>query len=528
MGNLPDARRGGRAYAAAMSSKEKPMVANELSQLGAVDIAALIARGEVSAREVTDARIAVIEQRNPQLNALVAQRFDAARQDARLIDARRMKGETLPPLAGVPTTIKDVIDVEGLPSTGGLPSRKGHRAAADCPEVATLKRAGAVVLGKTNVAQALIFIETDNPLHGRCNHPLDAARTPGGSSGGEAALIAAGGSSLGLGTDIGGSVRVPAAFCGIASMKPTAGRITDTGRLSVPAGQLGIQSQLGPLGRRVADVETALRVLNPASFNLPASSSVDVSALRVGVYEHDGVFAASPGVRRAVREAAAVLRAAGATIVDWKIPDPAEARAMFFAMLGADGGAGFKRLLRRDKKDVRVMQLIFTGGRSRPTRALLAALARGLGQRHLAGVIDSLGELSVDALWQLCERQIDYRERFARAMDRCDAGPLDLLIGPPVATSAFVHGATKDLGLPGIYSLLYNVLGYPAGVVPVGKVRAGEESDRPASKDMAERAAARTEAGSAGLPLAVQVAARPWHEHQALAAMAVIEAATKT
>jgi fatty acid amide hydrolase len=124
-------------------------------------------------------------------------------------------------------------------------------------------------------------------------------------------------------------------------------------------------------------------------------------------------------------------------------------------------------------------------------------------------------------------RQIDYRERFLQAMDRSDAGPLDLLIGPPVATPPFTHGATKDLGLPGIYSSLYNVLGFPAGVVPVTKVRAGEESDRIESSDMAEKAAAKVEAGSAGLPLAAQVVARPWCEHHALAAMAVIERATK-
>jgi len=503
------------------------MVANELAQLGAVDLAALVARGEISAREVTDAKIAVIEQRNPQLNALVAPRFEAARQDARQIDTRRLKGEALPPLAGVPTTIKDVLDVEGLPSTSGLRSRKDHRAAADCAEVARLKQAGAIVLGKTNVAQALIYLETDNPLHGRCNHPQDPARTPGGSSGGEAALIAAGGSALGLGTDIGGSVRVPAAFCGIASLKPTAGRIPDTTRLSVPIGELGIQSQLGPLARRVADVEAALRVLNPASFALPLSSSVDVATLRVGVYEQDGLFAASPGVRRAVREAAATLRAAGATIVNFEVPDPAEVRALFFAMLGADGGAGMKRLMRHDRKDIRVMQVMFTAGRSRTTRALLASLLRGLGQRHLPALLEALGEVSVDGLWQLCARQIDYRERFARAMDSSAAGRLDLVIGPPVATPAFVHGATKDLGVPGIYSSLYNVLGYPAGVVPVGKVRPGEESDRAPSRDLAEKAAAKCEAGSAGLPLAVQVAGRPWCEHQVLAAMAAIETSRK-
>jgi len=502
------------------------MVANELMNLGATDLAALIARAELSAREVTDAKIAVIEQRNPQLNALVAQRYDAARGEAQQVDARRMRGEALPPLAGVPTTIKEVLDVQGLPSTGGLASRAGHRAASDSEPVACLKRAGAVVLGKTNVAQALIYVETDNPLHGRCNHPSDPLRTPGGSSGGEAALLAVGGSALGLGTDLGGSVRVPAAFCGVASLKPTAGRLPDMGRLSVPVGALAIPSQLGPMGRRVADVEALLRVLNPASFALPASTSVDMTKLRVGVYEHDGVFAPSPGVRRAVRDAAAALRSAGATVVSWKIPDPGEAQALFFGLLGADGGAGLKRLLRGSRKDVRVAQLLFMGGRSAPTRSALIALARIFGQGHLAAVLQSLRSGNVDDYWRLCERQIDYRTRFAKMMDASDAGALDLLLGPPVATPAFTHGATKDMGLPGIYTTLYNVLGYPAGVVPVSRVQAGEESDRPASSDMAEKAAARVEAGSAGLPLAVQVAARPWCEHQALAAMAAIEVAT--
>jgi fatty acid amide hydrolase len=503
------------------------MIANDLMNLGATDIAALIARGELSAKEVTEAKIGVIHQRNPQLNALVAERFDAARREAQQVDARRAKGEALPPLAGVPTTIKDVIDVQGLPSTGGLPTRHDHRAAHDEHAVALLKQAGAVVLGKSNVAQVLIFVETDNPLHGRCNHPADAARTPGGSSGGEAALLAAGCSALGLGTDIGGSVRVPAAFCGIASIKPTAGRLPDTGRLSVPIGQLGVQSQLGPMARRVADVELALRVLNPGHLVLPSSDTVDVSRLRVGVYERDGVFAPSPGVRRAVREAAAALKAAGATVVDFTVPDPQEAQAIFFGSLTGDGGAGLKRLLRGNRKDPRVFQLIASLGLPGPLRRLVGGLAGAAGQRHLCALLAAAGERSADALWQLAESQIDYRLRFARAMDKSDAGPLDLLISPPAATPAFTHGATKDLGLPGVYTSLYNVLGFPAGVVPMTQVRAGEESDRPVSKDLAEKAAAKVEAGSAGLALGVQVAGRPWAEHQVLAAMRVIEAAKR-
>lgn len=422
-------------------------------------------------------------------------------------------------------SVKEALDVAGLASTCGITSRTGHRAARDCAAVAALRRAGALVLGKSNLAQALIFVESDNPVFGRCNHPEREDRSPGGSSGGEGALLALGASTLGLGTDIGGSGRIPAAFCGVVSIKPTAGRMPDPQALSLPLGQLAVPSQLAPMARCVGDVELMLGVLSPAEFALKPSSAVDVRQLRVGVYETDGLFAPSPGVRRAVREAAQALRDAGAHVSTFSLPEPHEANTLYYGLLGADGGAGLRRLLQGSRRDMRVKQLLLLGSRSRPMRNTLAALAAAAGQRHLPGLLRALGECSVDAYWQLCERQIAYRTRFLAAMDNSTAGPLDLLLSPVVATPAFTHGATKDLGVPGIYTTLYNLLGWPAGVVPVTRVKAGEESDRPVSKDLAERAAARVEAHSAGLPLGVQVAARPWQEHMALAAMQVIEKA---
>ena len=168
---------------------------------------------------------------------VVVKRYDAARSEAREIDRRRLAGEVLPPLAGVPVTIKDCIDVAGLPSTFGLPSRANSIAAADEMHVERLRQAGAVVLGKTNVAQLLIYAESDNPLYGRTVNPWNPERTCGGSSGGEGAIIAAGGAPMGLGTDIGGSVRYPATFCGVAGLKPTAGRCPDYAGLNLPLGQ---------------------------------------------------------------------------------------------------------------------------------------------------------------------------------------------------------------------------------------------------------------------------------------------------
>lgn len=501
------------------------MVANELLQLGALDSAALIARGEVEAADLIEARIAVIRQHNPRLNALVAECFDAARAEAKAVDARRARGEPLPALAGVPITVKDSLDVAGLPSTSGLPARRVHRAMADCEAVAALRAAGAIVLGKGNVAQALIFAEADNPLHGRSNHPERGDRSPGGSSGGEAALVAIGGPSLALGTDIGGSGRIPAAFCGVASMKPTAGRLPDPQRLSVPIGQRAIVSQLAAFARGAADVEAMLRAMNPPHLVLPRAADVDVAKLRVGCYEDDGLFPASPGVRRAVREAAAALRAAGADVVPLRLPDPAETNELFYALLGADGARGLKRLLAGNPRDARVAQLLGLAALPQTLRQGLAALAGAAGQKHLSALLRVFGRRSVDEYWQLCERQIDHGARFTAALDGHVAGPIHLLLGPVAATPAFTHGATKDLGVPGVYTTLFNVLGWPAGVVPWGRVRAGEESDRNPGRDLAERAAARVEAGSAGLPLAVQVAARPWREHEALAAMLALERA---
>lgn len=505
------------------------MVVHELHTLGAADTAALIARGEVSALAVTDARIAVIEKRNPLLNAVVAKRYDAAREEARAVDRARERGAALGPLAGVPVTIKEALDVAGLASTSGAPARASHVAKADDAAVARLRAAGAIVLGKTNVAQGLVFAETDNPLFGACNHPQDAERSPGGSSGGEGAIIAIGGSALGLGTDIGGSGRIPAAFCGIASIKPTAGRVPDTQRLSVPAGQQAIQSQIAPMARNVADVELALGVLNPPHLVLGRSPDVDLRRLRVGVFEHDGVFAPGPGVQRAVREAAGALKAAGAQIVPFAVPEPESVRRIFYGLLSADGIRGLKRTLRGGAVDARVKQLMIVAGLPAWLRHGVATMAAAAGQRHLPALLRALGSTSADGYWRLVEQQLDYQRLFVTAMDRPSGGgaALDLLLSPVMPTPAFRHRATLDLGVPGVYTSLYNLLGWPAGVVPCSRVRADEEGNRVTGKDIAERAAAATEAGSAGLPLAVQVAARPWREHEALAAMRTIEAAQR-
>jgi len=501
-----------------------------LSELSAGALAASIARGDLSAVEAVEASIARIEAVNPRLNAVVVKRYEAARAEAQAADERRARGEALGPLHGVPITIKESFDLAGTPATYGLPSRAHILATADDPYVARLRAAGAIIVGKTNVPQLLLYIESDNPLYGRTNNPWNLERTPGGSSGGQAAIIAAGGSPLGLGSDIGGSIRVPAAFCGIAGMKPTAGRLPDVASFGVSPGQRAVVSQVGPLARTVDDVALALEILNggrapqvepPMPLGDPAS--VDIAQLRVAYYIDDGTLPVAQSVRRATLEAAGLLAARGAQVTEWKPPAVEQAVEVFLGALSADGGASSKAFMGRDPRDPRIGQLIALAGTPRWLLATLGGALRLLGQRSQAATLRSLGYADTAHYWRLIEAQMAYQRRFAQALDDDPGGPFDLIICPAASLPAFQHGASRDLLTAGAYATLYNTLGYPAGVVPVSNVRPGEQQPRKPGRDAAQRAASRAEAGSAGLPLTAQVVARPWREHVALAAMRAIE-----
>jgi fatty acid amide hydrolase len=506
-----------------------------LTSRSAAELASMLARGEVSAVETVEAQIEQIERVNPTLNAVVFKRYDAARAEARQADARRAKGEPLGPLHGVPITIKECLDLEGTPSTFGLSSRANSLAHEDDGYVARMRQAGAIILGKTNVSQLLLYYESHNPVYGRSNNPWNLERTPGGSSGGQAAIIAAGGAPLGLGTDIGGSLRVPATFCGIASLKPTVGRLPDPGRYSVPIGQRAIVSQVGALARRVADVALGLEVMNggrnPATeppMPLGDFSTVDVSQLRVASYTFDGTFQPAPAVRRAVQQAAALLKGMGAQVVEWQPPDVPSAQDIFYRILSADKGQGMKKSLGRDKRDPRITSLLMPASMPRRVLAVFSKVARTLGQHSLAGLASNFGYGDTHHYWQVVKAQIDYQARFQAALDQDDGGPFDVILCPACSLPAFTHGASQYLATAGAYALLYNVLGYPAGVVPFTCVRAEEEVGRALSRDTAEKVALKVETCSAGLPVGVQVVARPWREHVALAVMSAIEQAASS
>jgi fatty acid amide hydrolase len=498
--------------------------AAEITAWSATEIARRVAAGEVSAAEVVEAHVGRIEAVNPRLNALVANRFAAARAEARAADEARQRGEPLGPLHGVPVTVKDMFDVAGLPTTLGLPHWAGRVAAEDAATVARLRRAGAILLGKTNVPQLGMACEADNPLHGRTLNPWDEGRTPGGSSGGEAALIAAGGSPLGLGSDGGGSVRQPCHSCGTHGFMPTPGRLTLRGHAPYPPWVMDLV-QPGPLARSAADVALALRVLGASdrdapSVALPDPAAVAVENLRVGFYTDDGYFPASPALRRAVTEAAGALRAAGAEVVEFRPPDVAEAVHLYWGRLFADGLAYMRRWLGRGEKAWHVRALLQGAGVPTPLRRLSAWLLGRAGRRMEAEFLRAVPRraISLAEFGRLVERQQAYRRRFLAALDEAR---LDALVCPPCGLPAVTHRC-QYAGLATSYTLLFNVVGMPAGVVAATRVRPGEERDRPAGDRVSQEARV-VEAGSAGLPVGVQVAARPWREDVALAVLAALE-----
>src|SRR6202158_3178047 len=287
--------------------------------LSAREIAALIRRNAVSPVEVARTHLDRIERLNPKLNAFVDYKPEAVLAQARDAEKAVLRGDDLGPLHGVPVSIKSSIDVAGHRCEAGTRLRAGHIAAEDAPLVARLRPAGGVILGVTNTPELLMAWETDNLLYGRTNNPWDLARTPGGSSGGEAAAIAAGMSAGGMGSDGGGSIREPAHFSGICGLKPTPGRIPATGHFPESVGPFALLGVVGPMARNMEDLKILFEVMQGPDDGDPSAAPVplrwpdqdELKRVRVGYFEDDGRTPVTPETRAAVRTAAEALRRAG-------------------------------------------------------------------------------------------------------------------------------------------------------------------------------------------------------------------------
>jgi amidase len=442
--------------------------------------ARLIRSGAVSATELVEAHLRRIEKVNPCLNAVAEVLQETALQSAACVDRERAQGKTLPVLAGVPFSIKDSIEVEGTVCTAGTLGRKeAAPSIQDATVVARLRAAGAIPIARTNLPDLLFAFESDNLIRGRTNNPYDFSRTSGGSSGGEAALIAACGSPFGLGSDCAGSVRLPAHFCGIASIKPTSGRLPRTGHVPPAGGWIETLWQIGPMARRVEDLSSMLSLLAAPDGNdhsvvgmpLGDPSEVQMKDLRIAFFSDNGIVPADAETIAVVLQAAAALQNEVQRIEECRPPGVDESYELEMRMIGADGGDGL--------------------------RAFLTAIGSTRTHRLLEGWLTKLEpyRTTIDGFaeyWAALDR---FRARMFAFLEDYDA-----IISPVCPQAALPHGnSIEERIFRGFsYTMTHNLTGWPAAVVRCGQT-------------------------AVGLPIGVQIAARPWREDVALLVAAHLE-----
>jgi Asp-tRNA(Asn)/Glu-tRNA(Gln) amidotransferase A subunit family amidase len=450
---------------------------NELTRLSAVELARVTRAREVSPVEAVEAYLRRIEGVNPALNAVVTLAPDALER-AREAEAASSRGEALGALHGVPLTVKDTIDVRGLRTTCGSRVRAEYVAEGDARAVARLRAAGAIILGKTNCPEFALDYTSENPVFGRTNNPHDLGRTPGGSSGGCAAAVAACMTAGSLGSDLAGSIRIPAHFCGVTGLKPTAGRVPGGGHTPPMSGLHSLGATLGPLARTVDDLRLFYGVLSGAG--VESDALVGLKEMRVAFYADDGSTAVTAETTDAVRHAARALHDAGLNVVEEVPPGVGEATGLWLSLF--------------EYATQRRVRAAYAGREGEAGRAARVILERA----------ERWGEPPLEKVLAAWEERDRAREALLSWMERTP-----LFVAPVGAVPAFGHEEFGRVEVEGrsvptfrafSYAHAANVFDLPAACVPAGRT-------------------------AAGLPVGVQVVGRPHEEWCVLAAARVIEEA---
>jgi fatty acid amide hydrolase 2 len=442
-------------------------VALPLTERSALELAAAIRSREVTAREVVEAHIDRLRRIAPRINAIVADRFDVALTEAdaadRAVAAAAGDGDRLPPLLGVPFTVKESIAVAGMPNAAGLVARGEYRSDINAPTVQRVVDAGAIPVGVTNTSELTLWIESDNPLYGRTSNPYDPSRTAGGSSGGEGAAVGSGGVPFGLGSDIGGSIRIPSLFCGTFGHKPSAGLVPNTAMWPPTVGESGRMLGVGPIARRAEDLMPLLRLLAgpdgsdemTRSVVLGDPASVSLDGVSVVLVDESSTRPMSPVMRDARERAAGALIAAGAQVRHVKLRSWRRVMPAFLAKLAEGGGPeatnATLKLLDAAGEPRPTWRGLIRGGvkHTRPTRIALAAelLQRrreaappGLLLRSAQRLVDELAEVVGDGV----------------------------LLHPAHPTPAPKHGRTVGRLWLLSSAAIFNLAGLPVTEVPLG------------------------------------------------------------
>jgi len=438
----------------------------------------------ISPVEIVELHLNRIEALQPKLNAFVHVDAEGARRQARAAESLVMRGEQLGPLHGVPLSVKSCIDVAGWPCPAGSLLRKDYVPKQDAPLVSRLKSAGAILLGNTNTPEFLMAYETDNRTTGKTSNPWNLAHSAGGSSGGESAAIAAGCSAGGVGSDGGGSIRVPAHFCGICGLKPTPGRIPATGHFPPGAGAFSWIGVVGPMARTVADVRSLFEVMAGPDAGDALSAPVpfrahregELRGMRIGILESDALGVATPESRTAVEQAAKSLGERGFTIEPFRLKGLDRALALWWFFFGPVIGNLIRESIAGQEDQISPM-----------LREYLSCATSG----------DSI---TLDQFTKACAERDILRAEILRQMQ-----DTRVLLSPVSTSPAFRHGQGNYLPGTGYrdtmrFSQWLNLTGFPGASVPAG-------------------------VSNEGLPIGMQVIGRPFEDELVLVVAEAIEQA---
>jgi Asp-tRNA(Asn)/Glu-tRNA(Gln) amidotransferase A subunit family amidase len=447
---------------------------NEIISLSATHMVDLIRRGQLSPVDLVQAHLSRIDRLNPQLNAFVTAAPNV-KEKAREAEAAVIRGDHLGVLHGLPITVKDTIETAGIRSTSGSRMRADYVPSVDAAAVARLKAAGAIVLGKTNAAEMAMDYNADNPVFGRTSNPYKLSYTPGGSSGGEAAAIAVGMSCAGLGSDLAGSIRIPAHFCGIAGFKPSTGTVPGEGQFPPSIGPYSLGAVIGPMARTVEDLELLFSALTQ---NMRASvRPEDLKGTRIAFYTDDGVAPVTEETRKAVKAAAAALASAGLSVEELRPPAIEQGYDLWLKLFS--------------RASVVQLRDVYAGNEGEG----------GSFVRWRLSSADDSPPQSLDEYIKAWMERDRLRERLLTWMR-----DVPLLIAPVGSTNAFEHDTLKvnvdgsSLGVFRAFSYCqtFNVFDLPVVCVP-----AGSSGD--------------------GLPIGVQIVGRPNGEDTVFAAARIVE-----
>lgn len=440
------------------------------------EIVKAIAEREVSPVEVAQTYLERISRLNPALNSVVTVAPDVLDR-ARDAETVMMRGDAAGALHGVPITIKDTIETAGLRTTSGSKVRADFVPTTDPPAVARLKAAGAIILGKTNAAEMAMDYTADNPVFGRTNHPQDPKLTPGGSSGGEAVAIATGMSPGGIGSDLAGSIRIPAHFCGIAGLKPTTGRVPGDGQFPPSTGPYGLGAVIGPMARSVGDLRLLFRVLSGGHGSEPLAKGI-----RVAWYCDDGVVPVTDETSAAVQTAARVLADAGLVAEEHLPPHVERGNELWLKLFSRASVVQLRQIYagRENEGGSFVSWRLATADQTPPPSL----------DEYIAG-------------WMERDR---LREELLRWMETTP-----IIVAPVGSTPAYEHdtlkvtvrGETFGTFRAFTYAQTFNVFDLPVVTVPAGR-------------------------SVAGLPIGVQIVGRPNAEEMVLAVAEIVEQAVSS